>query len=138
MLKKLIASLDDVEEKFRGLYTEQEDGTFKLDIQVEGLEDVTGLKANSKKLKEEKIRLQEELDTLNQKMSDADEDGLEAKGEYEKLLGIKKQQFDADLTLANTRADNADIVTIRINPIKAGYSCKNISSLLIFSFMLSG
>jgi len=106
MLKKLVATLDGIDEKYHALYEKQEDGTFKLLIEVEG-EDVSGLKANSAKIKAEKLVLQTRLEALEKASQTAEEDGLAAKGEYEKLLEIKQTQFDEQLKSANDRADTA-------------------------------
>jgi len=97
MLKKKIAKIEDVLEKYRGLYTEQEDGTFLLDDEIVGDGDTSGMKANNEKLLAEKRRLQEEKDELIKQAAAAKEDDLGAKGEYEKLLALKTESWETEL-----------------------------------------
>lgn len=109
MLKKLIASLSEVEEKYHALYTKQEDGTYKLDESIipSNIEDVTGLKNNNVALKTEKIKLQERLDELLQKEKDAEEENLEESKQYEQLLELKTKKFEEDLAAQTSKAKAA-------------------------------
>ncbi len=124
MLKKKVPNLDGVDEKYHGLYTEV-NGEFVLDSNVVGDGDTTGMKENSAKLLAEKTALQEQLAALETAATQKNEDELGAKGEYEKLIGIKQEQFDTQLAAANERADTAElalkdsVVTISTQAIAA-------------------
>jgi len=104
MLKKLIASLNDVEEKYRGLYTEQADGTFKLDVVIEGMGDIEGLKQNNYDLKGEKIKLQERLEALEAAENERKNQGLLDNKQFEELLASKEAEWNAKLEEKENRA----------------------------------
>jgi hypothetical protein len=107
MLKKKVDTLDGIENKYHILYTKQEDGTFILDSNVVGDGDTSGLKENSEKLKAEKLAIQAKLDALEADSKAKEEDELGAKGEYEKLLKLKQEEFDTKITNAETEKAKA-------------------------------
>ncbi len=107
MLKKIIDNLEDVEEKYRALYTE-ENGKFVLDKDIVGDGEQSGLKENTEKLKAEKLRIQAELDSILKDQKEKEADELSAKGEYEKLLAIKTDEFEKSKEQLTTRADKAE------------------------------
>lgn len=98
MLKKMIASLDDVEEKYRALYTEQADGTFSLDVQIEGADSAEGLKNNNYELKKEKLKLQEKLDALEKEKAKLEEQDMMDQNKFQELLEAKTKAWEAEKT----------------------------------------
>ncbi len=111
MLHKTINELTEVEEEYRSLYSENGDGGFSLNIEVEDSgvteSDVEGLKRNQQALKAEKLRLKEKLDSLEIQLNTKEESELEAKGQYDQLLQRKEEEFKEKLAQADTRADEA-------------------------------
>lgn len=103
MLKKVVASLDDVEEKYRGLYTEQADGTFKLDVMIEGSDNLEGLKTNNYELKKEKLALQAKLQELLDKDGSRQEQDLLDQKKYEELLASKEKTWAEKETATTAR-----------------------------------
>jgi len=117
MLKQKVADISTVPEKYRGLYTEGEDGIFILDSEV--ATDDSGLKDNNQKLLDEKrkiaqdkLNLQAQLDTLNSDKATAAEKLLVEQGKFDELLTQKQTTFDTQLQTANERADSA-IMTLK-------------------------
>ncbi len=106
MLKTRIASLEEVAEKFRTFYAE-DNGEFILDSDLRG-EDVSGLKDTNKQLKSEKGRLKDQMDALQAKIDASEESGLEGREEYDKLLDVKTKQFDAKYDIEVGRAERAE------------------------------
>lgn len=116
MLKKRIASLNDVDEKYRGLYTEQSDGTFLLVLDIEGMGDIDGLKQNNYDLKGEKIKLQERLDELEEQDKKRKDQNLLDDKKYDELLQSKEKawqdKFDAQETRTNTLLESVKTSTL--------------------------
>jgi hypothetical protein len=98
MLPKVIADLSVVEEKYRVLYTKQEDGTYKLDEGV--TEDVTGLKNTNIALKQEKLELKQKYEELLQFKKQKEEEELLAEKKYKELLESKETSFKTELEKA--------------------------------------
>lgn len=93
MLRMMIAALTDVEEKYRGLYTEHADKTFRLDVTQ--LPDPTGLKVTNAELIAEKKILKEAKDKLA-----ADLAALETAASTEQAaLLLKDKKFEELLAL---------------------------------------
>lgn len=69
-LKRTLASLEEVGEAFRGLYTKQADGTFVLD--VEGFEDVGGLKKALESERTSRSTFERELKDLRKQIDGLD------------------------------------------------------------------
>ena len=91
-LKLIVDSLDGLDEGVRGLYTEQ-DGKFRLD--VEGVEDVTGLKSALEKERSARRDLEKRMKTA------LSEDDLE---EYARLKAEADKGKDKDEILKSMRA----------------------------------
>ncbi len=108
MLKKLVADINTVDEKYRIFYTEQTDGTFKLDDALSP--DDSGLKSTNLELKKEKIKLKEQMDALQAKIDADHVNDLEGKEKYDELLETKTTQFNdkmAAATLKTAKLENA-------------------------------
>jgi len=111
MLKKILDSLEGLDEKYHQFYTKNEtSGKYELDsaLVIDNTEDVTGLRNNNSALKAEKLALQARLDKLAEDEQVNHESGLEAEKKYGELLELKTGQFDEKLGLANAKADNAE------------------------------
>jgi len=95
MLQKTIADLSLVDEKYRVLYVQQADGTYQLEDDL--FEDVSGLKNNNIKLKQEKLTLKQKLDELEAfKQQQIEKELLEGK-KYEQLIQAKTAQYETAL-----------------------------------------
>lgn len=107
-LKAVVDSLDDVDEALRSLYTEK-DGKFHLD--VEGMEDTSGLKSalqkereNAKVLKAAMKQLEEQfagidVDKFKAMMAKMDQDGeakLIAEGKIEEVITKRSEKLRAE------------------------------------------
>ena len=101
MLPKVIADLTVVEEKYRALYTKQEDGTYKLDENV--TEDVSGLKNTNVALKQEKLELKQKLEELERFKREKEEAELLNQKKYEELLKSKEETFKTELEQARAQ-----------------------------------
>lgn len=117
-LKGFVEKLEDVEEGFRPLYVQTEDGKFKLD--AEGVEDVKGLKSALEKEREaariaraEAAKYKDVDPEKYREMLAAAEDqerkSLEAKGQYEQLLTQVKEKHTKELTAA--KAETGEVLT---------------------------
>lgn len=89
MLKIKTESLDEIEEKFRDLYEQTDDG---YQLKVEGVEDTGALKRakdhekQARKEAEQRLReAQEQLDAINAAKAQAEEDKLRKSGDIEAL-----------------------------------------------------
>ncbi len=105
-LLKTIDDIGDVDAKYQDLY-ENIDGILTLTIETEGVTSVDGLVENSKKLKSEKMKLQERLDNLEGQIHLRDEESLKAEGDYNALLELKEKAFQEKLEQANEKAEQA-------------------------------
>jgi len=101
MLPKIIADLSVVEEKYRALYTKQDDGTYKLDDNV--TEDVSGLKNTNVALKQEKLELKQKLEELERFKREKEEAELLNQKKYEELLKSKEETFKTELEHAKAQ-----------------------------------
>jgi len=98
MLKKYVADINTVEEKFRVLYEKQEDGTYRL---IDGIsEDVSGLKANANKLKQEKLDLKAKLEEYEARERARKEKELLEEKKFEDLLKAKTEAYTQELDKA--------------------------------------
>lgn len=97
MLKKKINSLDEVDKKYKDLYVKQLDGTFLLDVFVEGAADekasLDGLKKNNHELKGEKLKLQELLKVFEDKENERTNKDLLENKKYDELLLAKDKEW---------------------------------------------
>lgn len=118
-LKAVVEKLDDVPEAHRALY-EERDGKFYLE--VDGLEDASGIKKNrdeilkEKKKLEEKLRLYGELtpdeaEELRRYREKTEEEVARKAGEFDKLKGqmVEKHQKEID-KLTRERDDERALV----------------------------
>lgn len=81
-LKFIVAKLEEVDEAYRALYKQREDGRFQIDAEgAEGSEDVQGLKTAFAKQKEEQLALKQRLEGLSQ-------------NELKELKKLKKERED--------------------------------------------
>jgi hypothetical protein len=96
-----------VDAAYQHLYTELDDGTYTLNIAIEG-DDLSGLKNNASKLKSEKLKLQAKLDKLEDDERKRNETYLEDKGQYELLIEQKEKTFNDKLTQSEERAIQAE------------------------------
>ncbi len=127
MLKKTINDLTDVEEEYRSLYSENGEGSFSLNIEVEGSgvteTDIDGLKRNQQALKAEKLRLKEKLDNLESQLNTKEEQELESKGQYDQLIQRKEQEFKEKLEQADEKTAQAttlykdSLITTELNDL---------------------
>ncbi|MCI4436223.1 MAG: hypothetical protein JHC33_05360 [Ignisphaera sp.] len=123
MLTKTLPTLEGVEAKYHILYTLGTDGVYTLDASLIGDTvppegDTSGLKATNAALKQEKQALQARLAALEEANQSREEDGLAASKEYEKLLQLKMQQFEARNAPAEEKATKA-IETLKTTMIGA-------------------
>jgi hypothetical protein len=92
-LEKTVTDLSTVDEKYRSLYVDMQDGSFSLDIEIPGYEPVDGLKSKNVELlnklateKAEKQRLRDEA----AKKTEAD---LIAKNQFDQVLATRAAEF---------------------------------------------
>ena len=102
MLKQLVASLDEVNEKYQSLYSEQDDGTFSLDSEISNSSSVTGLSENNKKLKSEKIKLREKLESLEQDNKEREEKLLEDEKDFVTRMEKRQTNWSSEKTAFQT------------------------------------
>ncbi len=102
MLKTIITSLSDVQEKYQVLYIDAGDGTFKLDDELQGF--ASGLKQTNANLKDEKIEMRVRIASMEQELLDAkttarsiETNALLSKEEYTEALSLKESEFEATL-----------------------------------------
>jgi hypothetical protein len=134
-------------EALREHYSEQGDAGYWLD--AEGVEDVSGLKSALGKEKEERRKLKAQLDSFKDldpeaarealaKIRELDDKKLVDKGQYERVLqkrmdefAAEKAQFEARLAEANGRLDVYDLVNpIREAALRAGIPGDRIDDAL--------
>lgn len=84
-LKAVLDSLDGLSDDIKSLYVQKDDGKFHLD--VEGGEDISGLKANYQKLLDEKKKLQDRYKAYD------DIDPAKAKEALDKLRKIEEKEL---------------------------------------------
>lgn len=116
-LKAILDSLDGLDESLAALYTEMDDGKFRLDVDgVENLPAVLGLASNKQKILDEKRELQKKLDALagvdpaeyallKKEKEDGERATLEKKGEFDKILQQTVDQHGKEIGVKDTRID---------------------------------
>lgn len=87
-----VTKLEDVNEKYRSLYTEK-DGVFTLDKDVQS-EDITPLKNAKEHEKQERLKAQVKLDELAEEKLKWEIREAELKGETEKAERLKQEALD--------------------------------------------
>jgi len=119
-LKKVLDSLDGLDENLQDFYTEK-DGKFVLDVEG-GFEDVDGLKSalakereNARKAEQARKQREKELEDLGmstdeikeliQKEQERDQNKQYEKGEFEKLKQQLKEQHQKELEKKDSRAN---------------------------------
>lgn len=83
MLKYKVENLDDIEEQFKGMYKLQSDGSYML--QVDGVEDVSGLKNKNAELLAKIQKNKDELEQMQKQREEESRKAAEQNGEFEKL-----------------------------------------------------
>jgi len=99
MLKFKIASLDDVDEQFRGLY-EEKDGAFVLKVDgvpESGKDDLTGLQNKSKELLDELKQEREKRRQLEAKDAEREVEDLKKAGDFEALQKISEEKHQNEI-----------------------------------------
>lgn len=113
-LKAKIAKLEDVDEKYRDLYVENEDGTFRLD--AEGVEDTSALKnalQRERELNKKKsgdgltAAEKQELAELRAEREKAEEKRLQDEKNWQGLEGRLKEKHTKELTAEQEKAKMA-------------------------------
>lgn len=97
MLKHIITSLESVVEAYRPLYTKQEDGTYKLNV------DDSGLKQTNQSLKQEKQILKEKLEAIEAAKLGEEERYLRENKKFEELLKLKEESLSAATTTLESK-----------------------------------
>jgi hypothetical protein len=93
MLKFKVLSLDEVEEQFRSLYTEQEDGSFQLG--VDGIDDASELKGALAKERQAAKEAERRAKELERKQQELEEERLKEQNDFKSLYSRANEKAQA-------------------------------------------